>query len=164
MTDLNEIKAGKYQLVAKSWEHITSKPSEPLDFTRYRRGDVVDLNVEDAKRLFAAGAVVKPGQLEKAAVERARAEFEQAQTQLHALLSGLPEDVRAEVAPETVSQEPSGPGKVADIKKDVGDDIEKAKVALNTEQELGDDARPTLVKHLEDLIAAAGDQGSGQGS
>lgn len=165
MTELNEIKAGKYQLVAQSWEHITSKPGEPLDFTRYRKGDVVDLNVEDAKRLVAAGAVVKPGQLEKAAVEKARQEFELAQAQLNALISGLPDDVRAEVAPEAVSQEPSGPGKVADIKKAVGEDIDKAKAALEAEQQLGDDARPSLVKHLEDLIASkSGGQGGGQGS
>jgi hypothetical protein len=110
VTDLNEIKAGRYQLVAQSWEHITSKPTEPLDFTRYVRGDIVELNVEDAKRLFAAGAVVVPGQLEKAAVERARAEFELAQAQLNALISGLPDDVRAEVAPDTVAQEPDGSG------------------------------------------------------
>ena len=161
--DLNDVKAGKYQLVAVRWDQITSKPGEPLDYTRYRKGDTVDLNVEDAKRLVAAGAVVKPGQLEKDRVEAARAQFERAQADLNALLTGLPDDVRAEVAPETVPQEPSGPGKVADIKKDVGDDVDKAKAALATEQELGDDARPSLVKHLEDVIAKgdAGQQGSG---
>lgn len=162
--DLNDVKAGKYQLVAVRWDQITSKPGEPLDYVRYRRGDTVELNAEDAKRLVKAGAVVKPGQLEKDALERARAEFEAAQTQLSAVLSGMPEDVRAEVAPETVSQEPTGPGKVADIKKDVGDDVEKARAALKAEQDLGDDARPSLVKHLEDLIAAADGQGTGQGS
>ena len=160
--DLNDVKAGKYQLVAVRWDQITSKPGEPLDYVRFRKGDIVDLNVEDAKRLVAAGAVVKPGQIEKDRVELARAAAERAQADLNALLSGLPDDVRAEIAPETVSQEPTGPGKVADIKKDVGEDIDKAKAALAVEQELGDDARPSLVKHLEDLIAK-GDQG-GQGS
>ena len=101
--DLNDVKAGKYQLVAVRWDKITSKPGEPLDYERYRRGDIVDLNVEDAKRLVAAGAVVKPGQLERTAAEQAKAIAERAAADYQAVLAGLPEDVRKEVAPDTVS-------------------------------------------------------------
>lgn len=61
MTDLNKVKAGKYELVALRWDQITSKPGAPLDFVRHRRGDKVDLNVEDARRLVRAGAVKVSG-------------------------------------------------------------------------------------------------------
>ena len=76
--DLNDVKAGKYQLVAVRWDQITSKPGEPLDYVRHRKGAIVDLNAEDAKRLVAAGAIVKPGQLEKTKAEQARAQAERA--------------------------------------------------------------------------------------
>ncbi len=107
--DLNDIKGGKYQLVSPRWDQITSKPGEPLDFTRHRRGDVIELNAEDAKRLVAAGAVVKPGQLEKSRAEQAREIAERAQREYEAVLAGLPEDVRAEIAPGTVSHVPENP-------------------------------------------------------
>jgi hypothetical protein len=158
VSELNEIKAGKYQLVARSWDHITSKPNEPLDFTRYRRGDVVDLNVEDAKRLVAAGAVVKPGQLEKSAVEQARAIAEQAQRAYEAALAGLPEDVRAEIAPGTVpvtdsSSDKPESDKVKDVLTWVGEDPARAASALEDERaDKGDEARPSLVEALEKLL------------
>lgn len=107
--DLNDIKAGKYQLVSQRWDQITSKPGEPLDYIRHRRGDVIELNSEDAKRLVAAGAVVKPGQLEQSRAEQARELAERAQREYEAVLAGLPEDVRAEIAPGTVSHEPKTP-------------------------------------------------------
>lgn len=107
MTDLNDVKAGKYQLVAVRWDQITSKPGEPLDYTRYRRGDIVNLNAEDAKRLAAAGAVVKPGELEKAQAEKAKAEAEQAAAAYQATLAGLPEDVRKEATPEVPAPDES---------------------------------------------------------
>lgn len=166
--DLNDVKAGKYQLVAVRWDQITSKPGEPLDYVRHRRGDVVDLNTEDAKRLVAAGAVVKPGQLEKSAVEQARALAERAQRDYEAALAGLPEDVRTEVAPATVpntgsdgsstdstdggSKEPT----VKEILDGVGDDAAKAQAALDEERARGDKARKTLVEPLEAVIAKAG--------
>lgn len=59
--DLNAIKAGEYELTALRWDQITSKPGQPLDFVRHRQGDMVTLNVEDARRLVVAGAVRKPG-------------------------------------------------------------------------------------------------------
>lgn len=155
MSDVNEVKSGKYQLVAKSWEQIHSKPGEPLDFTRYKRGDVVDLNVEDAKRLFAAGAVVKPGALERDAVAQAKAIAEQAQRQYEAALAGLPDDVRAEIAPETVSQTPETPTELditanADVVLAwVGDDADRRAQALEAELAKGDTARKGLVSKLQ---------------
>jgi hypothetical protein len=57
VSDLSNVKAGKYRLTALKWRKVTSKPGEPYDYVQYRRGDVVDLNVEDARRLVKAGAV-----------------------------------------------------------------------------------------------------------
>jgi hypothetical protein len=152
VSEINEVKAGKYQLVALSWDHITSKPTEPLDFTRYHRGDVVDLNVEDAKRLVAAGAVVKPGQLEKTAVEQAKAIAEQAQRAYEAALAGLPEEVRAEIAPGTVpaTGELDITASGDKVLEWVGDDRARAAQALAAEQAT-DKPRSTLVPKLEAL-------------
>lgn len=160
--DLNDVKAGKYQLVAVRWDQITSKPGEPLDYVRHRRGAIVDLNAEDAKRLVAAGAVVKPGQLEKTKAEQARALAERAAAEYQAILAGLPEDVRKEVAPATVSQtgDQGNKGPTADeILAAVGDDKEKAAKALATEQSQ-EKPRKVLVEKLQ-KIAGNGDQGGG---
>lgn len=165
MTNLNEIKAGKYQLVSVRWDQITSKPGDPLDYIRHRRGDIVELTAEDAKRLVTAGAVVKPGQLEQSAAEQAKAVAEQARRNYEAVLAGLPEDVRSEVAPGTVSHsggddESDGDGEdkpppIKDIVKEVGDDPAKAQAALEAEQARGDDARSSLVEKLQAVIAKA---------
>lgn len=164
MSGLNEVKAGKYQLVAISWDEITSKPSEPLDFIRHHRGDVVDLNAEDAKRLVAAGAVVKPGSLEKSAVEQAKAIAAQAQLAYEAALAGLPEDVRAEIAPGTVPVAPSTTGTTggaydpgaegqteAKVLEYVGTDTAVAAAVL--EQEKAGKNRAGVVSKLEAVIA-----------
>lgn len=167
-TDLNDVKAGKYQLVAVRWDQITSKPGEPLDYVRHRRGAIVDLTAEDAKRLVAAGAVVKPGQLEKTKAEQARALAERAAADYQAILAGLPEDVRSEVAPTTVSAAggstsgstgAAGSGSVptiSDVLKGVGTDKDKAAAALTTEKERGDDARSTLVEKLQAIVDGSG--------
>lgn len=60
--DLNDVQAGTYVLTALRWDQITSKPNEPFDFVRHRRGDEVELNVEDARRLLVAGAVKPKGE------------------------------------------------------------------------------------------------------
>lgn len=166
--DLNDVKAGKYQLVAQRWDQITSKPGEPLDYVRHRRGDIVDLNTEDAKRLVAAGAVVKPGQLEKTRAEQARAVAERAQREYEAILAGLPEDVRGDV---TASRRDGGSGTAGDsgqgaqyvegsdpadfnvgqIEAYVGDDQARAADVLAREQARGDKARSSLVKKLEGI-------------
>lgn len=91
MTDLNAVTAGEYELVAVMFDQVTSKPGEPLDYKRYRAGDIVTLDVEDARRLVKAGAVVEPGARQRAAAEAARAQYE-------AALAALPDAVRAELA------------------------------------------------------------------
>lgn len=78
MVDVSDVKAGKYELVALRWDKILSKPGEPFDFKRYRRGDSVDLDVEEARRLVAAGAVVKPGELERQRAEAAKRAYDAA--------------------------------------------------------------------------------------
>lgn len=160
--DLNDVTAGKYQLVSPRWDQITSKPGEPLDYIRHRRGDIVELNAEDAKRLVAAGAVVKPGALEKAKAEQARELAERAAADYRAILAGLPEDVRSEVAPETVPQTPQGGDgsdtgggdRVEDVLASVGNDADKAQAALDAEK-AKDKPRSTLIAKLEDIVAAA---------
>lgn len=107
--DLNDVKAGKYQLVAVRWDEIKSKPGEPLVFKRHRKGDIVELDEATAKRLVKAGAVVTPGQLEKNKAEQARALAERAAAEYQAILAGLPEDVRAEIAPGTVPSDGTPP-------------------------------------------------------
>ncbi len=167
--DLNDVKAGKYQLVAVRWDQITSKPGEPLDYIRHRKGAIVDLNAEDAKRLVAAGAVVKPGQLEKNKAEQAKAIADRAAAEYQAILAGLPADVRREVAPSTVPATGAGNGTagadkaptIEEVMDQVGTDPAKATAALAAEQARGDAARSTLVSKLEAVIAAAeGGQGS----
>ena len=59
--DLNSVEAGEYEIVAPYWDEIKSKPGQPFDYVRHRRGATVNLNVEQARRLVYAGAVVKPG-------------------------------------------------------------------------------------------------------
>lgn len=151
--DLNDVKAGKYQLVAPRWDQITSKPGEPLEFIRHRRGAIVELNTEDAKRLVGAGAVVKPGQLEKTKAEQARAIAERAAAEYQAILAGLPEDVRADVAPTTVAKdEGPKPGSIEAILAEVGDDADKATAALEAEVGEGGKNRAGLVKKLQGVI------------
>jgi hypothetical protein len=94
--DVNSIKAGTYELVATQWDRITSEPGKPLTFERYRRGDKVKLDEADAKRLMLAGAIVEPGSIQRAAAERARAQY-------LAALAQLPPEMQAELAAGTLS-------------------------------------------------------------
>jgi hypothetical protein len=104
VSELDEVKAGKYELVAVSWDEITSKPGEPLVFTRHRQGDVIDLNVEDARRLVTAGAVVKPGSRQEAqaqvALANLRAALEQLTPEQRELLLAGGEAVETPTAPK----------------------------------------------------------------
>lgn len=110
MTAPDEVKAGRYELVASLWEEPISKPGDPYQSKRHVKGDMVNLNVEEARRLLAAGAVVKPGELQRARVEAAKA-------QLQAALAGLPPDLREQVSESDLtppepqpSVAPGGPG------------------------------------------------------
>ncbi len=100
MTDVSELKAGKYELVAESWDETVSKPGEPYDYKRHRKGDVVQLNVEDARRLVAAGAVVKPGEREKLAAEQAAAAAAAAQAAYDAALAKAQPEPQESTAPK----------------------------------------------------------------
>jgi hypothetical protein len=106
MTAPDAIKAGKYELVALSWDEPTSKPGEPFAYKRHVRGDVITLDVEQARRLVLAGAVVKPGEREKARIA-------QLQAQLQAQLAALPPEVREQLkadAEPAKSEPPTPPG------------------------------------------------------
>lgn len=91
MTDVNDVKAGTYEVAALQFDQITSKPGEPFAYTRYRRGEAVTLDVAEARRLVLAGAVVEPGSREKAAAESARMAYE-------AALAQLPDALREQLA------------------------------------------------------------------
>lgn len=94
--------AGKYELVALSWDQPKTglKVGEPYDFTRRVQGDVVTLDEQEAIRLYQAGAVVKPGEREKALVGAYQAQAAAAQAAYEAAL--------AKAAPDP---EPSKPPK-----------------------------------------------------
>lgn len=114
--DTNDIKAGKYELVALQWDEILSKPGEPFNFKRHKQGEVLDLNVEDARRLVKAGAVVKPGARQKAQAQLALANF-------RAALEQLTPEQREEVLAEAKGEDSTPPRKRAAKKaaaKDAG--------------------------------------------
>lgn len=98
--DINDVKAGDWELVADQWDEVTSKPGQPLDYTRHYAGDVVTLNQADARRLFKGGAIVKPGSREKALAEAALA-------QAVALLGSLPDDMRTALIVDHLQLDPA---------------------------------------------------------
>lgn len=94
--DINDVKGGEYQLVAERWDETTSKPGEPFTFRRHRKGDKVTLSESEARRLVMAGAVVKPGELERRAAATALAQYK-------AALALVPDELREHVQePEQV--------------------------------------------------------------
>ena len=168
MPNIDETKAGEYELVAVQWDEPTSKPGEPFTFIRHRRGDTVTLNEEEASRLVRAGAVVKPGEREKVAAQFAKAQFA-------AALAALPDDLRAELLGQGAAPvvDPAGfdqpnvdgvtapaPGQidlslsVADIMAAVGTDAALAAQALEQEQ-AADQPRSTLVSRLQAVVDTA---------
>jgi hypothetical protein len=140
VTDVNEIKAGKYELVAERWDKITSKPTEPLDFVRYRKGDVIDLNVDEARRLVLAGAVVKPGSREEA---QATAALQQLRVALEAL---TPEQRQALLATGESVETPTVPKKRAakkSVAKNTGAPVTVAPTPPVTPGPAGPSEEPT---------------------
>ena len=93
---MSDIKAGKYEVAALFWERPTSKLGEPYDYVRHNRGDIVTLDVEEARRLVQAGAVVEPGARERAAAAFLKAQYEAA---LAALPQPTSDDPLAEAPP-----------------------------------------------------------------
>lgn len=91
MADVNDIKAGDYELVADHWDETTSEPDARIwTYVRHYKGETVTLNEEDAKRLVLSGAVVEPGSRELAAAQRLRAQYQ-------ALLAQMPDELRAQL-------------------------------------------------------------------
>lgn len=119
------MKAGKYELLVLHWEQILSKPGQPFDFVRHHRGDVVDLNIEDARRLVKAGAVKVPG---------------------------APDAGTGPSVPPGALGSGTGPTKADDVLAAVGDDPVKAQEALDLENAAAK-PRVTLVAKLEAIIA-----------
>lgn len=117
---MSEANPGKYELVAELWDRYLSEPGKPFDFERFRKGDIVELNVEEARRLVAAGAVIEPGARERAAYQAAKAAYEAAA----ALLPPDPdaadepaEEPAASAEPTTVGEPaPGGAKPVAEMK------------------------------------------------
>lgn len=97
--DIDQVQEGEYELVAELFDQPLSKPGEPFNFKRYVRGDKVTLNVEEARRLYSAGAVVEPGSIERARVSALKVAYE-------AALAALPPDP---TPAEPVANEPPFP-------------------------------------------------------
>ena len=57
----------KYRIIAESWDQILSKPGEPLNYTRHRKGAVVDVPDAEVDRLLKAGAIEAPAKARTAA-------------------------------------------------------------------------------------------------
>ena len=168
--DPNDIKGGKYVLIAEQWDEYvagpgTSKPTEPFDFVRHRQGDEVELSKSEARRLVLANAVVSLEDYEKATAEPTAAAPVLDDAGLAALREtlDLPEDADQAAILEAL-QKPATPAstapasdKIEDIVKWVGGDSYRARAALAVEQsEKGDQARPQLVKALEEIATAPG--------
>ncbi|WP_010541897.1 hypothetical protein [Dietzia alimentaria] len=47
----------KYTLLADQWDQVVSKPNEPFQFVRHRKGETVELTGADERRLLRVGAV-----------------------------------------------------------------------------------------------------------
>lgn len=152
MTNLDEIKAGKYEIVALYWDETLSEPGKPHVWKRHRKGAIVELDEETARRLVSAGAAAVPGERERRAVEAARMQYEQA---LAALKAVTPDEVLAEDEPDGSTPAPPKVPTIAEITKDVGDDPAKAQAALDAEQGRADGPRSTLVTHLKKVLAGS---------
>lgn len=180
--DLNDIRPGTYLLTAKLWDEITSRPGQPFDFTRHRRGDIVDLNIEDARRLVVAEAVIPydpnaPSHVVNAdgsiseVIPEDPAATGMVLTQEHLeVLSqqlGIPADATSEdivlavqqlqqdVAAANQANDRPKSDRIGDILEWVGSDKSRAATALEGERTVkADKARPNLVFKLEEIITA----------
>lgn len=141
--DLSTVKAGDYELLVLSWDEITSKPGQPFDYVTHRKGDVVTLDVEQARRLLAVNAV-KP-------VEKSKSGK-----------SGKGDDSGKGAPPADELDISKSAAKVLDW---VGEDKERAAAALAAEQ-AKETPRGNLVGPLEALlipVPPTGDAGTGAG-
>jgi hypothetical protein len=82
--DLSLVEAGEYELVCHSWDELVAmvpvfdregrRSGEQPQYRRHVKGDLVTLNVEEARRLVRAGAVLSPEEAELARLRRAERE------------------------------------------------------------------------------------------
>lgn len=98
--EIDQVQAGEYELVAEQFDQPLSKPGEPFNFKRYVRGDKVTLDVAEARRLYAGGAVVLPGEREKLAAQAAVAAAA-------AALALVPEEFRDQISVDALKPAPS---------------------------------------------------------
>ena len=99
MADVQDIKAGDYELVADHWDELTSEPDAKFaTYERHVKGDIVTLSEEDAKRLVGSGAAIEPGAREKALAL-------QLQAQLATLLAQMPDAIRSQVDPAKLAEQ-----------------------------------------------------------
>lgn len=155
---INDIKGGKYQLVAEVWDRILSDPGQPYNFERFVKGDVVTLTDSEAKRLVSSGAFVKPGEFERLAVEQLKAQLALAEAQVEAAQARLDDADGADSDGDgEKGTGKGGEGKsvtsVPAILESVGDDKAKAQAALDAENAT-DKPRTTLVTSLEAILKA----------
>lgn len=76
--DDENVKGGLWQLLHQKFTKVLSKPREPYAFKEYKRGDIVELDDEQADRLVRLGAFGKPGEAEQAEADRLMAAAEAA--------------------------------------------------------------------------------------
>ncbi len=86
--DRELVTAGTYELAADSWDEIvdpgelnphTGQYSRVPEYRRHLKGDLVSLDVHEARRLLRCGSVVVPGVGEQAEFEAAERALQQAQ-------------------------------------------------------------------------------------
>lgn len=86
--DRELVTAGTYELAADSWDEIvdpgelnpyTGQYSRVPEYHRHLKGDLVSLDVHEARRLLRCGSVIVPGVAEQAEFEAAERALQQAQ-------------------------------------------------------------------------------------
>ncbi|MBZ5736488.1 hypothetical protein K8Z61_18510 [Nocardioides sp. TRM66260-LWL] len=122
-----------YEVVALFWEQITSKPGQPLEYVRHRRGTVVHIDdAAEVQRLVNAGAI------------RNASSGQDSPQPGHGDVSTTLKDENEQGKPATADE----------LLADVGDDPEKAAAVLEVEK-ASDKPRSTLIAKLEKVIEKA---------
>lgn len=109
MTAANPWPAGKYELLATSWDEVTSEVGKALEYVRHVTGDVVTLNAEHAERLGRSGSIIKPGEREKTVAAAAEQQLLAAQAAYDAAMAKMVPDPEPSAAPAAVAPKPTPP-------------------------------------------------------
>lgn len=137
--DLENVQAGEYVLVVDSWDEITSKPGEPYDFVTHHKGDVVDLDKAEARRLLAGDAVVSKKDYEKA---------KEAATATSSPISVLDAEGIANLREKLDLDEDAGQAEILEALESHLEDVTPAKPAAWW----GDGDEPTTIEAIEKRI------------